>query len=157
MKKTYQLALHYIFFITSLLFLPNNILIYTAILLINILTLDKIYYTILPLSLTLVIPKISLFILLGTFITNLILYQFTKKNRYYSLIVFILSEITPLIILKDYTTQTISYLLFILIIYSIINILNTYKKIDSKYYILPYNKKLIYLTLLLAYLLIHIN
>ena len=154
MKKILILGMHYIFFITTLLYFPPEISIYVAILLITVLSLEKPYYSILPLTLCIVVSHIYAYILLSVFICNLLLYPFTKKNRYYALTIFVLSELSTSIILffyGEYKLISFYLALLLLIIYSIINALHTFKEINNKSYILPYNQKLITLTLLLLY------
>lgn len=157
MKKILILGLHYIFFITTLLFLEEPVALLISILLLSILILDKFYYSVLPLVLCIkFIPTIS-FILISIFICNIILYIFIKKNRYYALTIFILSIVLANFILVITNTYKLEYLnlsLLLLVIYSIINYLHTFKQTNNKNYILPYNQKLISLTLLLFYLII---
>lgn len=157
MRKIIILGVHYIFFITTLLYIEEHTALFIAILLISVLTLDKIYYTILPLVLCIKFTPLLSYILISVFICNILLYPFTKKNRYYALTIFTLSELSACIILiLNHTFHITDFYinLLILVIYSIINYLHTFKQINNKSHILPYNQKLITLTLLLFYLLI---
>ncbi len=157
MKKIITLGLHYIFFITTLLFLEEPIALLISILLLSILILDKFYYSILPLVLCIKFLPITTFILISIFTCNIILYIFIKKNRYYALTIYVLSLLSANFVLAINNTYKIDYLnlsLLLLVIYSIINYLHTFKQINNKNYILVYNQKLITLTLLLFYFLI---
>lgn len=157
MKKIIQLVLHYIFFISVLLFLPNEVKLYSIILLISILSFEQIYYSILPLIICFYLPLEYSIIILILFTCNLLLYPFTKKNRFYAITIYFLSQLSLFIILffdNGFSLNSLQILLFYLIIYSLVNILHTFAIIDGKYYILPYNQKLIYLTLILSYLFI---
>lgn len=157
MKRYLILIINYCFFIASLLFLPKDISLYMIILLIAILTLDNIYFSFLPLILSLYLPPAYIYIAIAVYFYHLILYPFIKKNRLYSLGVYLLSNLTSfliLFILNEFTTIHLKILLFNLIIYSIINIFYKFEKVNNKYEIIPYQKKTIDLALLLAYFLV---
>lgn len=157
MKRYLIIIINYCFFIASLLFLPKDISLYMIILLIAILTLDNIYFSFLPLILCLYLPPAYIYIAIAVYFYHLILYPFIKKNRLYSLGVYLLSNLTSfliLFILNEFTTIHLKILLFNLIIYSIINIFYKFEKVNNKYEIIPYQKKTIDLALLLAYFLV---
>lgn len=127
------------------------------ILLIAILTLDNIYFSFLPLILCLYLPTVYIYIVIAVYFYHIILYPFIKKNRLYSLGVYLLSNLTSfliLFILNEFNMAHLKILLFNLITYSIINMFFKSEKINNKYEIIPFQKKLIDLTLLLNYFLV---
>ncbi len=157
MKKYLIFIINYCFFISSLLFLPKIISLNMIILLIAILTLDNIYFSFLPLILCLYLPTTYIYIIVVVYLYHLILYPFIKKCRLYSLSVYLLSNLTSfliLFILKEFDITYLKIILFNLIIFGIINIFYKFEKINNKYEIIPYQKKLIDLTLLLNYFLV---
>ncbi|MDE5855410.1 MAG: SpoIIE family protein phosphatase, partial [Anaeroplasmataceae bacterium] len=154
MKKYAVFALHYCFYIASLLFLPKDISIFTAGFLISILALENIWFTILPLSIAFYLPLSHTYILIAILAYHLLLYPFIKKNRYYALGVFGLSSLTTftvLYILQGFQADTLKIMLYLFVIYGIINALHVFQKIEHKNTIIPYQQKLIDLTILLGY------
>lgn len=154
MKKYAVFALHYCFYIATLLFLPKDISIFTAGFLISILALENIWFTILPLSIAFYLPLSHTYILIAILVYHLLLYPFIKKNRYYALGVFGLSSLTTftvLYILQGFQTDTLKIMLYLFVIYGIINVLHVFQKIEHKNSIIPYQQKLIDLTILLGY------
>ena len=157
MKKYILLALHYSFFITSLLFLNDNTTILLINLLFSVLILENVYFIILPLILCIYMPLQYTYIIIGILIINLISYTFIKKHRLYPLFTFIINTILINVLLNIfnlYNTNVLYLSLFLFIIYSIINILHIFYKSDNKHYIINRNNNLIISTLLLAYLII---
>ncbi|MDE6660726.1 MAG: SpoIIE family protein phosphatase [Anaeroplasmataceae bacterium] len=154
MKKYAVFALHYCFYIASLLFLPKDISIFTAGFLISILALENIWFTILPLSICFYLPLSHTYILIAIFAYHILLYPFIKKNRFYALGVFGLSSLTiftVLYILQGFHADTLKIMLYLLVIYAVINALYAFQKIDQKNVIIPYQQKLIELTMILGY------
>ncbi len=155
MKKYLFLVLHCCFYITSLLFLPKEITLFGGIFLISIFALENIIYIALPLVLCFYLPLPSIFLLLSVGLIHILLYPFLKKNRFYALGVYLLSTLSAFvvfIILFGYSHAYLKIMLFLLVLYSIINLLYVYQKIEDKIIRIPYNSKLITLTLLLGYL-----
>lgn len=154
MKKYLLLVFHYTFFICSLLFLPKDVSIYAAILLLSALTLQNVWYIVLPLVLCFYYPIEYTYILLAVFLYHALFYTFIKKNRFYALSVFFLSEATAfltLYLLNGLNLEGIQTALLFLVIYGCINALFTYQVVEGKHLILPYNQKLIDLVMLLGY------
>ncbi|MDE6241348.1 MAG: SpoIIE family protein phosphatase [Anaeroplasmataceae bacterium] len=154
MRKYAVFALHYCFYIASLLFLPKDISIFTASFLISILALENIWFTILPLCIGFYLPLSHTYILIAVFAYHLLLYPFIKKNRYYALGVFGLSSITiftVLYILQGFQSDTLKIMLYLLVIYGVMNALHVFQTIEQKKTIIPYQQKIIDLTLLLGY------
>ncbi|MCM1130799.1 MAG: SpoIIE family protein phosphatase [Roseburia sp.] len=154
MRKYALFALHYCFYIASLLFLPKDISIFTAGFLISILALENIWFTILPLSIAFYLPLSHTYILIAVLTYHVLLYPFIKKNRYYALGVFGLSSLTTftvLYILQGFQADTLKIMLYLFVIYGIINALHVFQKIEHKNTIIPYQQKLIDLTILLGY------
>lgn len=160
MKKILTLTLHYTFFITALLYLPQNISIYLTIFLISTLTLNKTYYQVLPMIIVLFLEKNYIFIIITIFILNILLSFFIKKNRYYALSVFSIHNLICFILLNyldGFNIINLQITLFLFVIYAIICALHNFQIIENKKIIIPYNEKLIYLILLLTYLIVLIK
>lgn len=154
MKKYAIFVLQYCFYIGSLLFLPKDISIFTASFLISILSLNTVWFTILPLCICFYLPLSHTYILIAIFIFHVLLYPFIRKNRYYALGVFGLSSLTAftvLYILQGFQADTLKIMLYLLVIYGVINALHVFQVIDQKNTIIPYQQKLIDLTILLGY------
>ncbi|MDE6656894.1 MAG: SpoIIE family protein phosphatase [Anaeroplasmataceae bacterium] len=84
----------------------------------------------------------------------MLLYPFIKKNRYYALGVFGLSSLTiftVLYILQGFQADTLKIMLYLFVVYGIINALHVFQKLNQKNTIIPYQQKLIDLTLILGY------
>lgn len=159
MKKYILLSLHFSFFITSLLFLNNNITILLVNLLFSILILENILFLILPLVLCIYLPLPYTCIMCGILIIYFISYSFIKRNRFYALLIFIfnITLINALLsMLKLYNIEILYVSLFSLIIYSVINLMHTFYTHNNKHYIISKNNNLIISTMLLTYLLIFI-
>nr|MDE5715018.1 hypothetical protein [Anaeroplasmataceae bacterium] len=153
MKKYLFLLLHYCFFITCLLFLPKEIALFVGIFLISILALENIFYIILPIVLCFYLPPNYIYLLLSALVYHVALYPFAKKNRFYALGVYLISTLTAFIVLTilyGYTFECLKIMLFLIIIYCIINLLYVYQKTESKTIVIPYNSKLILLTIILS-------
>ncbi|MDE7105823.1 MAG: SpoIIE family protein phosphatase, partial [Anaeroplasmataceae bacterium] len=154
MKKYAVFALHFCFYIASLLFLPKDISVFTAGFLISILALENIWFSMLPLCIAIYLPLSHIYILIAVFAYHILLYPFIKKNRFYALGVFGLSSLTTftvLYILQGFQADTLKIMLYLLVIYGVINALHVFKKIELKYTIIPYQQKLIDLTIMLGY------
>lgn len=155
MKKYIYLTLHYCFFITALLFLPKDIALFTAILLINLLTFENPFFSILPLAICFYMPLPSIFILCAVVLYQFIFYHFYKKNRYYALGVYVLSTCTAFVtlwIINGFQIQYLQIMLLLFVLYSIMNLLYVYQKNNQEMIIIPYNQKLIDLTMMVGYL-----
>lgn len=154
MKKYAVFALHYCFYIGALLFFPKDISIFTASFLISILALDNIWFTILPLCVGFYLPLSHIYILIAIFAYHILLYPFIRKNRYYALGVFGLSSLTAftvLYILQGFHPDTLKIMLYLLVLYGVINSLHAFQTIEQKNTIIPYQQKMIDLTILLCY------
>lgn len=157
MKKYINLTLHYCFYISALLFLPKEISIFVCIFLISCLAMENIFFTILPMVLCFFLPLTFIYILIPVYLCHVCLYYFMKKNRFYALGVYTLSTLICFIvlwILQGFQSITLQIMLFLLVLYAIINILYVYQKNNQTIVIVPYNQKLIDLTMLLGYFLI---
>lgn len=154
MKKYAVLTLHYCFFITSLLFLPKEISLWAAGFLVSVLSLENICFTLLPLILGFYLPLSHTYILIAVFAYHILLYPFIKRNRFYALGVYALSSLTAFIVLyiiQGFSLTSLIAMLFSLVIYGVINMLYVYQQTNQKINIIPYNQKLIDLTMLLGY------
>ncbi len=154
MKKYIYILLHYCFYITALLFLPANISLFMIIFLICILAFENPLLIVLPLALCFYLPLNYLYIIGACLCFQILFYSFIKKNRYYAFIVFLLSMLTGFIVLWILEGFQIIYLQIILLlftVYACINLMYVYQKEQNKVLIIPYNQKLIDLTILLGY------
>lgn len=154
MKKYILLLFHYIFFIASLLFLPTEIALYSAVFLISCLALQNIIYCVLPLVLCFYIPLEYSYLLLSIVAIHLLLYPLIKRNRFYALSIYSCSLVTVFLLLffKDgFTANSIKISILLFVVYSCINALYIFQKIDQKQLLIPYNQKLIDLVMLLGY------
>lgn len=157
MKKYIILTLHYCFYISTLIFLPKEVSIFICIFLIACLALENVFFTILPMIICFFLPLSYTYILISIFLCQTILYYFTKKNRFYALGVYLLNTLIcfiVLLILNGFQSITLQIMLFLLVLYAITNILYVYQKNNQSIVIVPYNQKLIDLTMLLGYFLI---
>ena len=157
MRKYFTLTFNYIFFLTTIIFLPLNVGLYVIIFLFSLLVLENIYFVILPLVLIFFLPLNYTYVVMACFILNLCLYYFIKKNRYYALTLHLLTNLIVFIFLfvvSGYNKTILEVPLFLLVIYAIINLLYNFQKINNNPIILSYNHKLINLTTLLAFLVI---
>lgn len=154
MKRYIYLAIHYCFYIASLLFLPKEISLFMVIFLMSVLTFENPFFIILPLIICLYLPLSYLYIIGAVLCYHILFYFFIKKNRYYAFGIFLLSILTCFFILwitEGFQMITLQILLLLVPIYAIINLLYVYQKEQNKIVIIPYNQKLINLTLLLGY------
>ncbi len=155
MKKYIYLAIHMCFYIPSLLFLPKNIALMIAVFLVSILILDHLAFAILPLALCFVLPVNHIYILASATIFTMILYPFIKKNRFYALAVFlitILMAFTVLWITEGLSLEVVKIMILLFVIYSLINLLHVFHQQNQKNIIVPYQQKIIDLTMIVSFL-----
>lgn len=159
MKRYVEFILHYCFYITVLVFLPKDIAVFTGGFLISILALENIWFSFLPLIIGFYLPISHFYILLAVFLYHALLYPFIKKNRFYALGVYVLSEITIFIVfylMQGFTKEGLIVFSILLIIYAIINLLYVFQNNHKKKSIIPYQQKLIdLLTILGFFFIIH--
>lgn len=154
MKKYAVFTLHYCFYIAALLFFPKDIALFTACFLISVLTLEHIGFIVLPLIISFFMPLSHIYILLAVACYHILLYPFIKKNRFYAFGVYLLSTITVFVVLyiiQGYQLDTIKIMLYLLAIYAVINLFHVFQTIDGKSTIIPYQQKILDLTMILGY------
>lgn len=154
MKKYAVLALHSCFYIGALLFFPDTTTIFTAGFLMSVLALENIWFILLPLSIAFFIPMSHIYILVAILCYHILLYPFMKRNRFYALGVYGLSSITTftvLTIIEGFHMNTIFTMLYLLVVYSLINLQYVFQTIEQKQTIIPYRHTLIDLTMVLGY------
>ncbi len=157
MKKYISLILNYCFFISSLLFLDNNVSILLICLLISILVLDDIRFIVLPLIMIVWVPSVYKLIIIGIYLITLLGYKFIKRNRYYALSIYIINILLITAVLSSlnlYNINTLYLSLLLIVIYGIVNVFHTFYNCNNKNYIMTKYSTLITCTLLLTYLII---
>lgn len=154
MKRYVVFALHYCFYISVLLFLPKDIAVFTGGFLISILALENIWFSFLPLLISFYLPISHIYLLLAVFLYHALLYPFIKKNRFYALSVYLLSQITLFTVfylMQGFTVDSLKVFSILLVIYAGINILHVFQNNHKRKSIIPYQQKLIDLFVLLGY------
>lgn len=157
MKKHLIFGLRLSFYISILLFFDSNVLIIPAILLINYLFLENKYYSPLPLILVFFIPVEYKLLLILAYLIHLIFYSYVKRNRIYSIIVFLLCvAITNLVLLmmNTYDKDILCISLLSIIFVRLINAFFIFYQKGKSSYSISTNDTLIHLIFLLAYMLL---
>lgn len=157
MKKHIILAIRYTFYLAALLFFDEEVRIIPALLLISILFLENKYYSFLPLILAIYFKPVYMIILFAGFLYHIILYSFLYKNRYYSLIIYLISILTANIICLINNCYEIK-LLYIscisILFYGILSLFFVYYHKGNRHYTIVLNDTLLHLTILLMYFLL---
>lgn len=157
LKKILFLMLTAVFYSSVLLFLKEETALYLAVLLVCTLALDQIFYSILPLVCCFYFPLTNALLLLGIIVFQLALYPILKKSRYSMLLFYIVALLVVFFVRffqNGYSSIGLSMSLYTFVLYAVILFFHTFQEIEGKHYIIPYQSKIITLTLLLGYFLV---